>query len=157
MLRWPPAQKDVPLLQVSVHLLRVAIFGVWVCSAWEAIGRELGFLSSHPGLRVIPSDVLVSAAHTVRALRVTRGVTVGSEPEHLRATSLQAAPASRESEAGRTPTPSQSGVIKQEKEDKEKEQAISRTPGGEAGRDESSSDEESGEEESGESDKTRAH
>lgn len=43
------------------------------CSAWEALGNELSFAWSHPGLRAVATDLVVSAVRQVRALRVTRG------------------------------------------------------------------------------------
>ena len=41
------------------------------CSAWEAIGNELSFSWSHPGLRTVATDLVVSAVRQVRALRIT--------------------------------------------------------------------------------------
>eukprot|EP00913_Durusdinium_trenchii_P008686 g8159.t1 len=64
------------------------------CSAWEALGTELGFAWHHPGLRVVASDVLVSAARTVRALRVTRGATPSAG--HARALPGEASAAAAE-------------------------------------------------------------
>ena len=42
------------------------------CSGWEALGSELSFSWSHPGLRAVATDIVVSAVRQVRALRVTR-------------------------------------------------------------------------------------
>lgn len=49
------------------------------CSGWEALGAELGFAWSHPGLRVVAHDIVVSAVRQIRALRVTRAVVPGSQ------------------------------------------------------------------------------
>ncbi|CAK9104456.1 unnamed protein product [Durusdinium trenchii] len=43
------------------------------CSAWEAIGNELSFSWSHPGLRAVATDLVVSAVRQVRALREKKG------------------------------------------------------------------------------------
>ena len=57
------------------------------CSGWEALGVELGFQWTHPALRAVATDLVVSAVRQVRALRVTRlapPVTEAARPPALR-------------------------------------------------------------------------
>ena len=106
------------------------------CSAWEALGNGLGFAWHHPGLRVVASDVLVSAARTVRALRVTRGATRLGRPVEASAPAVDRPPLARqlkkeelESETGargsgvQGPLEEESGEVESEEEESEASEA----------------------------------
>ena len=117
------------------------------CSAWEALGTELGFAWHHPGLRVVASDVLVSAARTVRALRVTRGAAPSAGharalPSEASAPAAERPPLARqlkkeelESETGargsgvQGPVEEESGEVESEEEESEASEATIVPPG----------------------------